>query len=783
MKNALVSLESRDELDVRHFAVSESMSAAFRIELVALGRDDLDLSKIVGHAASFGVMARGGKRVWTGVCARIGQTEVEPDGVSSYSLRIVPALWLLTQRVNHRVFLRRSAIDIASALLAEWKIDPVLRVDAGAYPKLESRAQYGESDYDFLRRVLGEAGISFFFQAGEDDETKLVLADAPQSAQVRGGAPLPFLRSSSGAERSEHVSDVVMTAEVFAGRVTVRDYDFQRPSYRVTGTHVAAEGPLAGLEEYRYAPGCSVVGGAGGGGTPVADRDGAFRSADKAAGTLAANRAAALAARANPVGFNTSVDDLAPGAVFSIDGHPHPALGKDRKLLVVSSFLSGDVNAEWHGGGVAVLADKPYRPLVGAARGASSPGEAADPFGPAVDSRPRLAGVQSATVVGPKGDEIFTDEHGRVRVEFPWDRGATGDEKGSCWVRVAQAWAGAGFGNVSVPRVGQEVLVAFVDGDPDLPVVVGRVYNAQTPMPYALPEHRTRTSWRSSSKGGANEITFEDSAEGELFYLAAQKDLHKIVKRDELEETLGSRHIGVDGDLVLTAKGNVFIQAGGEVVVKGGPFVKINPAASPPPQKKPRELGAGKAGPSAPPPAGGGGANALLSKMTPASAESAKTAAARKKAAEKHKALAIELGKKHGVPPALVLGMMSRESAFGEFLGPDGYSKFDGQGYGLLQVDKRYHSPTGDPFGASSVDQGLGIYDGMLAGVKKAHPSWTPEQQMAGALVAYNGGPGDVVTQPKDAAGWAALDRGTAGNDYSRDVWAQSQWYADNLAW
>lgn len=617
MKNALVSFESGEELDVRHFAVSESMSAVFRVEVLAMGREDVDLQAITGHPASFAVHARGGRRVWTGVCARIGQTEVEPDGVSTYSMRIVPALWLLTQRVNHRIFHHQSALDIAVALLAEWQFQPVLRVDAAAYPKLEMRVQYGESDYDFLRRVLGDAGISFFFTAGEGDVTKLVLADAPQSAAERAGGPLRYLRSSSGAERSDHVSDMVLTSEVFSGRSTVRDYDFHRPSYHVSGTHATDRSPQSKLEEYRYLPGCSAVRGQPAGATPVADRDGAYVSVDKAAETLAVNRVAALEAQANRVSFNTSVDDLAVGTVFSVDGHPHPQLASGKKLLVVSSFLSGDVNAEWHSGGTAVAAAHPYRPLRTPVRGASSPGVEADPFGPAEDAKPRIAGVQSALVVGPKGEEIFTDEHGRVRVELPWDRAAKGDEKGSCWLRVAQAWAGAGFGSVSIPRIGQEVLVAFFEGDPDQPVVVGRVYNGASPMPYALPEHRTRTSWKSNSKAGANEITFEDQAEGELFYVQAQKDLHKIVKRDELEETLGSRHIGVDGDLILSAKGNVIIHAGGEVVVKGGPNVKINPGQSPAPVKKPRELrsGSGKASIS-PPAQAADGANALLSKMT-----------------------------------------------------------------------------------------------------------------------------------------------------------------------
>jgi type VI secretion system secreted protein VgrG len=783
MKNALVSLESRDELDVRSFAVSEAMSTAFRIEITAAGRDDLDLTKIVGHAASFAVRGRGGKRVWTGVCARINQTSVEPDGLSMYSLRVVPALWLLTHRTNHRIFQHKSVVEIAEALLAEWKITPVVRVDRGAFPKLESRSQYGESDYDFLRRLLADAGISFFFHAGDDDVSKVVLADAPQSGKPREGGPLPFVRSASGAERSDHVADVSISSEVYPGKSTVRDFDFRRPSYRVNGSHAVGEGPLAGLEEYRYAPGHSSVGGGTGGSTPVGDRDGVYRSSDKASAGAAEARVAAHAARANPISFSTSTLDLEPGSVFEMDGHPHPVVGKGKKLLVVSSYISGDIHSEWHAGGVAVGADKPHRPSLGAARGASSPGEAADPFGPAVDTKPRLVGVQSATVAGPKGEEIHTDEHGRVRLEFPWDRDASGDGKSSPWVRVAHAWAGPGFGNVSIPRVGQEVLVAFVDGDPDHPMVVGRMYNGASPMPYALPDNKTRTSWKSSSKGGANEISFEDRTDSELFYLQAQKDLHKIVKRHELEQTVGNRHIGVDGDLVLSAKGNVVIHAGGDVIVKGGPNIKLNPGAEPKKPDPPRELGSGKPAASpAPSPASASGSNAVLSKMSPNSPKSAQNAAANKAGAQKYQQMAKDLGKKHNLPPALVLGLMNRESNFGASLDANGWGDH-GNGYGILQVDKRYHTPIGGPGSYEHADQALGVFDDTLSSVKAKHPDWTEEQQLAGAVAGYNSGAGNVQTQPVGDAGWAAMDRGTTGNDYSRDVWAQSQWYAGNLAW
>ncbi len=259
---------------------------------------------------------------------------------------------------------------------------------------------------------------------------------------------------------------------------------------------------------------------------------------------------------------------------------------------------------------------------------------AAAPWRPAkATPRPRIGGVQSAIVVGPKGEEIHTDELGRVRVQFHWDREGKLDDHSSCWVRVTQGWAGTGFGMMVLPRVGQEVTVGFFEGDPDQPVILGRVYNAVNRVPYKLPDDKTKSGWRTSSSPGDprspayNELMFEDRAGAELVSLRAQRDLHKVVKANETERTGGGRTVSVgksrtatvgavdstfvgtrhvvtvgttptsleltdkrlvattgqatvtlDGpDLSLEAKGNITIIAHeGDVIIRGGPNVKIN---------------------------------------------------------------------------------------------------------------------------------------------------------------------------------------------------------------
>jgi hypothetical protein len=395
--------------------------------------------------------------------------------------------------------------------------------------------------------------------------------------------------------------------------------------------------------------------------------------------------------------------------------------------------------------------------------------------------------VQSATVVGPPGYVVHTVAHGRFRVQFACDREWRYVYERSPWIRVTQASAGPGAGAMELPRVGDEVLVSFVGGHPEQPVVVGRLHNPTSPAPYALPEHRTRSTFRGASRSGpGNEITFEDRSDAEVFYVQAKRDFHKIVLQDELEHTLGDRHVSVEGDLVLSATGRIILQSGNEIVV-GGPEVRMQPPvaapAAPVVPKKPAVLARGAANRGKQSPAAR--ANEALFRLDPGERADARAdAASRRALADKYAPLAAKLGDRHGLPPALLLGWMSQESGLGAELRPDGYSKVDGYGYGLLQVDRRYHTPEGDAFGEGSVEQGVRVFKENLAAVEKAHPDWSREEHLAGALVGYNSGGAASGARPNTPEGWAALDAGTAPAErYSRSVWAQAAWFAQNLKW
>ncbi len=591
MANIALSLQSGIELSVTRFSVQEHLSAAFLIQLDAAGVPDIDPRAIVGHAASFAVQGTGGRRAWTGVCTRIAQTQNNGD-TASYSITLAPALWLLSRRKNYRVFQHSSVPEIAQKLLSEWGIKPVLKLEQ-EYPKLEYRVQYGESDYNFLRRQLAEAGITFYFKLTEAadtkaEETSLVLTDAPQRGEPRTPS-LPFLADSGLADRREHVSNLTVTSEVRPGKVALRDHDFRRPAYALFGQHKGSAEPEAQLEEYVYQPGAAAVAAQADGSTPVADRPLAYRNTDGAATAHARIVAESLRGGGLTINFATPVLDLPPGTLCQITGHSHPAVSSEQGLLVVQQWLTGEEGGDWAVAVVAVPATEPFRPPQPYSGRQADHTEETDIFASQfVPQKPAVAGLENAIVVGPQGEEIHTDEMGRIRVQFPWDREGQLTDTSSCWVRVSQAWAGAGFGATFLPRVGQEVLIAFVGGDPDLPVVVGRVHGPTIPAPFTLPESKTQSGIRTSSSpggGGWSELMIDDAKGRELMSVRAERDRSAKVGRIDATQAgekvafyIADSQTGIEmskGKIVLTTGEATIVLEGGEVSITANTAVNV----------------------------------------------------------------------------------------------------------------------------------------------------------------------------------------------------------------
>ncbi len=570
-------------LDVRHFSVHEAMNELFEVSLVATSPDDsIDFSSVVGKGAAFKLETGNYKastpvRVWAGVVTHMSQDHAEPQpGVSVYNVMIQPMFWRTTLRRNCRIFQHKTTPVIVQELLAEWKITPVMKLKA-EYKKHEYAVQYGESDFQFISRLLEDAGISYSFThektSGKgEDITQLVLNDAPEKEAPRKGSLVYAGHQTPrfGGDR-DFCSTVSLTQRVKPGKFLTRDFDFRLGANLPLVMKAISSSPEDAYEQFDYEPGAfwwdtekPML--------PVADRDHAPKTDAEAGLDLAVRKMDAERRRRVIVSFHTNALDLAPGAIVGINqdsdapNHPRPELAPDKKLILVETSVEGENGGEWSMTAVGVFAEGTYRP------------ERRTP-------KPKIHGVQSALVVGPEGQEIFADEYGRVRVQFHWDREHKYDENSSCWIRVAQESAGGSFGLTNLPRVGHEVLVKFYEGDPDRPVIAGRLHNATTAVPWTLPKHQTKSGWRSNSlpaktKLGYNEISFEDQANGEEVHVQAENLLSYVVKSTETRDVGATRAVRVGSQDNLDVVGTRAVKVGHSDLTNVGEACGVTVGAS-----------------------------------------------------------------------------------------------------------------------------------------------------------------------------------------------------------
>jgi type VI secretion system secreted protein VgrG len=473
----VLELAGGASLGVRDFSVHEALHRLFTVELVCVSPSpDLDFESIVGEAGTFSIKRGLQARVFRGIVKESEQIECEVEGLSTYRIELVPSLWLATQNRTYRVFQETSDPEIALAVLGGWGISPSRRLGEQHRPR-KYRVQYAESDFAFASRLLEDAGVTFYFDTDGEGDSALVLHDAPHGNAAR--ASLPFVSQPTHVDRHDFVTDVKVERRVLPGRYTQEDVDYRLPlDFALTASASGGSPVETGLEVRHYNPGSFLFDGQGGD-TPVADDRGAFRSDSAEGARQAEKRLQAKRAERLTCSFVTSALDVRPGQVLSVDAHPNGAL-QDARWLVVDSRMEGSATGDWKHVVMTCQTEEPYRPALATAK-------------------PLTRGIESATVVGPAGQEIHTDEFGRVRVHFHWDRSGPKDDGSSCWVPVSQPWGGTSFGAVNVPRIGQEVLVEFLNGDPDRPVVIGRVFTKDNPVPYELPAFKDVQGLRSAS--------------------------------------------------------------------------------------------------------------------------------------------------------------------------------------------------------------------------------------------------------------------------------------------
>ncbi len=528
-----------DEIRVLHFEGHEGMSQLFEFEITFACREALDFASVVRKPAVLTMhVDEDTPRVVQGIISRIEQDNPESKW-SQYRLTLVPRAWLLLHRMDCRIFQDLTAPEIVQKVLqgAGMPSGDAYRLSLQeTYAQREYCVQYRESDWDFVSRLLEEEGIHYYIDTTGSKGDLLVIADRTASYPSIAGTTTLSFRPGAGAlgatmAPGNHVSAFQYSEQIRSGKTTLRDWNFLKPSLLLESAKTAATNQ--DLEVYDY-PGEYQV---------PADGD-----------ALAEARLGEQTAGTRLGAGDSACSRLAPGHTFTLAEHPRESF--DVKYVVTRVAHRGR-NAEAHApmeDGAAELlyenafevipADTLFRP-------------------PRVTRRPHVHGVQTAMVVGPAGEEIYVDQSCRVKVQFHWDRLGKKDDKSSCWIRVAQTWASASFGAMFIPRINDEVVVTFLEGDPDQPLIVGSIYHGTNVPPYALPGNKTRSTIKSNSSpggGGSNELRFEDKKGSEEVFLHAQKDWtigvendkNQTVGHDETHHVKHDRTKNVDNDQTAT---------------------------------------------------------------------------------------------------------------------------------------------------------------------------------------------------------------------------------------
>ena len=519
---------------------TEELGKLFEFDIQAVAESGTILPEdLLGKPASAAVtLPEGAERHFHGLVCAMG-TDGAGKMLFGYRMVLRPWLWLLTRRSDTRVFQALTLQDILKKVFEPFSPDYRFEL-TGTLPQYEYCVQYRETDFNFVSRLMEQEGVYYYFEHTADKHTMVIVnspsAHKPHPEQEQ----FVFRDSADGQIDLEAITEWHASKEIQTGQVVLRDFEFTTPKTLVEATVKAPRKDASTkLEVYDY-PGSFA------------------KSADVE--RYSQLRMEELQARFSRVDGSGSVRGLACG--YRFDLHQHPREDQNKTYLVMSTrtelahsgYESGEGETSCKCSFTAIEGSETFRPR------RETP-------------KPRVAGLHTAIVVGPAGQEIHTDEHGRAKLQFHWDRIGAKDDKSSCWVRIATPWAGQNWGGISLPRIGQEVVVDFLEGDPDRPLITGRVYNGEQKPPYALPDHATVSTHKSrSSKDGAaanfNELRFEDDKGSEYVWFQAEKDFHQLVKNDATLLVTGKQDRIVKKDLTEQIDGTVKVKIGKDSVTE-----------------------------------------------------------------------------------------------------------------------------------------------------------------------------------------------------------------------
>jgi len=506
------------DLTLHGFRGEEGLSSLFRLELDLISKNkELDFKKMLGKSATLKIGLKDkSDRYLNGIITRF--TQAETDGVyTHYRAELRPWLSLLALTADNRIFQNKTTPEILEAVFSDLGFTDFKNSLKGVYAPREYCVQYHESTLSFVLRLMEDEGIFYFF-THEDGKHTLVLGDDSDAyPDIPGDAEVPL----GVHPELEPITECFFEERVITNEFSMTDYNFEVPT---TDLFVKTGGGDPKLGWYEY--------------------PGIYAKKDEG-DSRAKLRIEAREHPSKALHGRGHCRSLVSGHKWKLSGHQRAELNQE--YVAYALRHEGTVHT-YENRFEAFPASLLFRP-------------------PQITPWPRIAGSQTALVVGKSGEEIWTDKYGRIKVQFHWDRLGKKDENSSIWIRVSHSWAGKGYGTIFIPRIGQEVVVSFLDGNPDRPLVTGVVYNAQQTVPYALPDNQTRSTLKTNSSkggGGDNELRFEDKKDSEEIFLHAQKDFNQVVENDKTtevknDEKITVKHdqtIEVENDQKLTVKKN-----------------------------------------------------------------------------------------------------------------------------------------------------------------------------------------------------------------------------------
>ncbi len=507
------------EFLVSEFEAMEEISTLYGIDLSLASEEDVQLSDMAGQPGLLKILGNPDDRFFHGIISEFRQTETQ-GRFFTYQARIVPQIFVLSLRKDCRIFQEKSVKDIVEQILNDAGIpgDTFEFRLQGTYETREYCVQYREKDLDFISRLLEEEGIFYFFEHAED-KTTLVFGDGTVNyVPIPGEAEIEFHPESGVVPDTSYMYKFEKSRQIRSGKVTLRDNDFKKPSMDLT-CHLDTGDDDAQLSIFDY-PGVYIDKGKGGNYVQVRLEE---------AGTFKER-----------VEGKSNCPRFTAGHTFDLKEHDRNELNATYLLVkvnhkgfqpaVLAEHADTDVDEGYNNEFLAIPSDITFRPTQRTPKA-------------------KVDGLQTAEVVGPDGEEIYCDEHGRVKVWFRWDHAEEEIDKRSCWIRVCQIMAGGSWGGMWIPRIGHEVVVDFLEGNPDRPLIIGQVYNGANPPPYGLPDEKTKSTIKSNSSiggGGFNEMRFEDKKGEEQIFMHAEKSYDQKVKGSRRETVGGNRHLTVN---------------------------------------------------------------------------------------------------------------------------------------------------------------------------------------------------------------------------------------------